>query len=191
MEIFKSKNIMRLCILGGFDDNTSPLLQNQAEDLALAMAGAHIGLTCMGNAGALITRIAQVTKAHGGNVICVLPPFFTQNERLRDLADEQMPAKDLHEIKLHLFNLSAGVIVLPGDIGTLDILLEYLTWMQRVHQSSKPVYLVNEGLFWESLLQVFVRMQNESFLPKDFHTRYKLVAELRHVLPDFQSIYLQ
>lgn len=182
---------MRLCILGGLDGEASSLLQDQGDDLAMAMAGAGIGLVCIGNAGELITRIAQVIKAHGGCVTCVLPRFITPNERLLRLANEQVSAKDLQESKMLLFNLSAGVIVLPGDIGTLDILSEYLTWMQRVHQSSKPVYLVNEGLFWEPLLQVFERMQNESFLPQNFHTRYKLTAELRYILPDFQHTYRQ
>jgi len=182
-------DIKRLCILGGIDRETSSSLQNQANDLAVAMARAGIGLSCMANAGELITHIAQIIKTHGGNVSCVLPDSIIWNEHLLHIADEHVPAKDLQEGKMFLFRLSAGVIALPGDIRMLDILSEYLTWIQRLHYTSKPVYLVNEGSFWELLLQVFEHMENESFLPQNFHSRYRILTELREVLPDFQQTY--
>ncbi len=188
MSLSDSRNSKHLGIIGGFDGHASPAMQVQAKEMAFAMARDGIGLACMANAGDLITQIAETVKKQGGYVTCILTQLIPHNEHLLCLADEKISSLHLHESKMHLYNLSAGLIVLPGDIETLDILSEYLTWMQRVHQSSKPVYLVNERDYWEPLLQLFERMQSESFLPSNFHSRYKLIAGLRDIFMTFDSL---
>lgn len=175
-----------LCLLGGFDEGTSPKLLHQAGELAINMAKANIGLTCLSNGGDIITRVAQVIKENGGLVTCVVSNFLYRNEQLLNFSDNIIHSKDLQECKMLLFNLSTGFIMFPGQIEMLDVLSEYLTWMQRVHESTKPVYLINRELFWEPLLQMFERMKTESFLPENFHTRYNVFSDLNSVLSDFK-----
>ena len=182
--------LKRLCILGDIN-RVDQYLDDSAKNLAMSMVEAKIGLVCQGNASGLISRIARTIREKGGDITCVKPISHSQNKRLFEIADQCLVTKDIHECKMQLFNVSDGFIVLPGTLCTLDILMEYFTWMQRVHQSSKPVYIININGFWDLLLQMFKRMENEIFLPQNFDSRYIMLNDLQNIIPHFQNTLLK
>jgi uncharacterized protein (TIGR00730 family) len=179
-----NKNLKRLCVLSDLNIGVNQRLEESAINLAMAMAEAKIGLVCRGGASGLIDLIAKTLKEHGGHVTCVASGSC--NEQIFDEADEYFLTDSLHECKMLLFNISDGFVVLPGGVGTLEVLMEYLTWMQRIYQA-KPVYIVDTEGFWKFLFRMFEHMHNESFLPHNFNTRYILLDNIIDVVPHFQS----
>lgn len=182
--VLSNKKSKRLCVLGDLNSGFNQCLEESAISLAIAVAEAKIGLVCRGGASGLMRVIAKTSKEHGGHVTSVV--CRSGNEQIFDEADENFLTNDLHECKMLLFNISDGFVVLPGGAGTLEVLMEYLTWIQRVYQS-KPVYIVNIGGWWNPLLRMFEHMHDEYFLPHDFYMRYILLDNINNVVSNFQS----
>jgi uncharacterized protein (TIGR00730 family) len=83
-----------------------------------------------------------------------------------------------------MFNLSDGFVALPGGVGTLEELVEQLTWTQLGHHD-KPVFIVNTAGYWDLLLQMFDRMRDQLFIRPELETRYIVVDDVEQVVPEF------
>jgi uncharacterized protein (TIGR00730 family) len=85
---------------------------------------------------------------------------------LKDVPDLRVTA-DMHERKRTMFELSDAFVALPGGIGTLEEVVEMMTWAQ-LDQHKKPILIANIDGFWDSLIKLFERMTEEGFLHKAF-----------------------
>jgi hypothetical protein len=83
-----------------------------------------------------------------------------------------------------MFNLSDGFVALPGGVGTLEELVEQLTWAQLGHHE-KPIYIVNTAGYWDLLLQMFDRMREQLFIRPSLETPYIVVDNVENVVPEF------
>ena len=75
---------------------------------------------------------------------------------------------------------------LPGGVGTLEELVEQLTWAQLGHHD-KPIYIVNTAGYWDLLLQMFDRMREQHFIRPGLEVPYIVVENVENVVPDFLS----
>jgi hypothetical protein len=179
-----NNKLKRLCVLSDLNSGVHQRLEASAIRLAVAMAEANIGLVCRGGVRGLISIIAKTSKEHGGHVTCVAPRSC--GEQMFEGADEYLLSDSLHECKMLLFDISDGFVVLPGGVVTLEVLMEYLTWIQRIHQS-KPVFIIDLEGYWRFLFKMFEHMRHEAFLPHNFDMRYILLDDVINVVPNFQS----
>ncbi|PZR39737.1 MAG: hypothetical protein DI538_06180 [Azospira oryzae] len=145
--------------------------------LAGAMVNANIGLICLGNGGRLITQIAAAIRSLNGHITCITTVSQPVNRDLLRLADAVVTSGDFHDCKMEIFRRSSSLLVIPGGLVIFDILMEYLTWMQRVFYK-KPVFIVESGTSWKSFSAILDRMEQEQFMPANFKDRYTLVASL-------------
>jgi uncharacterized protein (TIGR00730 family) len=166
-----SDSMKRLCVLSDFSGDANRDLEDSAINLAIAMAEARIGLVCQGGSNGLTRLIAETVKRRRGHVTSVALHSRGGVRDRFDKADELILQNSLHECKRALYEISDAFAVLPGGVGTLEVLMEYLTWMQRGRQR-KPVYIINFHGYWDPLFQVFDHMDQELFLPVDFGIRY-------------------
>ena len=97
--------------------------------------------------GAVATSVLD----HGGIVTGIIPDFLTSRENALKRVQEMIVTPDMHERKRLMFERSDAFVALPGGIGTLEELVEQLTW-QQLGRHSKPVLLANIDGFWEPLL---------------------------------------
>lgn len=181
-----SKNHKRLCILCDSDSINDTSFESTVLSLALDMVEAKIGLVYGGKTCDLMDTMAQTIKDYGGHVTGVVSTYHQEKKLGFKNYDERYETHNFHESKMLIYKLSSGIVALPGGINTLDILMEYLTWMQRGLEP-KPVYIVNNKGFWNSLLQMFDHMQAESFLPDDFKERYILKQNAKNIVSDFKK----
>ncbi|MDJ1473224.1 LOG family protein [Xanthocytophaga flava] len=179
----------RLCVIGDQPTKIDQNLKESVSHLAKEMIKAEIGLVHHIIKNDLIDLIAETIKVQGGHVTNFELSTSIQNTKFLDPADEYFSVDSLHECKMRMFQNSDGLIVLPGGVGTLEVLMEYLTWLQRIYQS-KPVYLINLDGYWSLLIQLFENMETEQFLPYNFNSRYVLLNNLIDVVPTFQSTYI-
>ena len=117
------------------------------------MAKDGIGLVYGGGGLGLMGEIAHSVLQHGGRVTGIIPAFLSEKERMLRDATELIVVDDMHERKKLMFDKSDAFVALPGGIGTLEELVEQLTWAQ-LGRHAKPIVLVNIDGFWSPLLEL-------------------------------------
>ncbi len=137
-----------------------------AEKLGKLLAQHHIRLVNgAGNLG-LMRSVADAALADGGEVTGVIPTFMVeQNWHHRGLT-ELIQVESMHERKQLMASLSDAVIALPGGCGTLEELLEIITWKQ-LGLYLNPIVILNIDGFFTPLLQMLETAINENFMRKE------------------------
>ena len=103
------------------------------------MAEAQIGLVYGGGGNGLMGAVAQTVRDFGGHVTGIIPASLLEIENALETINERFVTNGFHERKMLMFNLSDGFVALPGGVGTLEELVEQLTWTQLGHHD-KPVF---------------------------------------------------
>ena len=95
---------------------------------------------------------------------------------------ELVVTKDMHERKRTMFERADGFVALPGGIGTLEEVVEMLTWGQ-LGQHCKPVVLADIGGFWRPLVDLLAHMRSEGFIRSGFEVDYRVATSVGDILP--------
>src|ERR1700740_301941 len=126
--------------------------------------------------------VASSVIEHGGAATGIIPEFLTAKERPRRLAQEQIVTRDMHERKAAMFERADAFVALPGGIGTLEELVEQLTWAQ-LGQHRKPILLANIAGFWDPLLELIDHMNALGFLHSFSRLNYLISDNVEDILP--------
>ena len=123
------------------------------------------GYTLVNGGGARGLMAAAIEGAHsaGGHIIGVLPHFMIERGWAHEKLTECIDTPSMHVRKHTMASLSCAAVALPGGIGTLDELCEMMTWHQ-LKLFSGPVVIVNVDGFFDPLLEMFARMQEQHFM---------------------------
>jgi len=176
------RGIRNICVYCGSNAGTNPAYASAARDLGAMMAGDGIGLVYGGGGLGLMGELARSVLAHGGRVTGIIPAFLSKKERMLRDADELIVVEDMHQRKKLMFDRSDAFVALPGGIGTLEELVEQLTWAQ-LGRHAKPIVLVNIDGFWEPLLALFSHMREEAFIRRDMDVPFITVDRTADVIP--------
>ena len=141
----------------------NPAYLEAASALGRGLAEAGIGLVYGGATVGMMGAVANAALAAGGEVIGVLPEVLSSREIGHTGLTELIATASMHERKAKMLELSDAVIALPGGFGTLDELMEAVTWAQLgIHD--KPCVLVNVLGYYEGLLAFLDTAVREGFL---------------------------
>ena len=168
------------CRLGRLCPDCSP--GDAADQLGSAIAAAGIGLVFGGGDSGLMGRVARAVLAGGGRVTGIIPKFLIKRENTLLNAQELIVVDDMHQRKQMMFDRADAFVALPGGIGTLEELVEQLTWVQLARHR-KPVLLADIGGFWRPLLALIAHMHNLGFLREGFDVHYLVAEKIEDVLP--------
>ena len=171
-----------ICVYCGSNTGKDPAYAATARALGRQMAEAGVGLVYGGGGLGLMGEIARSVLAHNGHVTGIIPEFLSKNERMLRAADELIVVKDMHVRKQLMFDKSDAFVALPGGIGTLEELVEQLTWAQ-LGRHKKPIVLLNAKGFWAPLLSLLQHMSREQFIRPDMDVRFITVDNAEAVLP--------
>jgi uncharacterized protein (TIGR00730 family) len=155
--------IKTVCVYCGSGPGTNPRFIEAAIALGKALAENGVGLVYGGGSIGLMGAVATATLDHGGTVTGIIPDFLTKRENALGRSQELIVTHDMHERKRLMFERSDAFVALPGGIGTLEELVEQLTW-QQLGRHSKPILLANIENFWEPLLELFAHMRATAFI---------------------------
>lgn len=180
----KQKKTKRLCVYCGSGAGRDPRFKAAAAKLGRAMAEAGIGLVYGGGGNGLMGTVASAVRDRGGHVTGIIPASLLELENALDNINERYVTNGFHERKMLMFNLSDGFVALPGGVGTLEELVEQLTWAQLGHHD-KPVFIVNTAGYWDLLLQLFDRMREQLFIRPGLDLPYIVVDDAEDVVPEF------
>ena len=171
-----------ICVFCGSGPGRNPAYVAAAQKLGRAMAEAGIRLIYGGGSLGLMGEVARSVLQHGGKVTGIIPSFLSEKERMLRDVDELIITKDMHERKRLMFERSDAFVALPGGIGTLEELVEQLTWSQ-LGQHDKPIILANIDRFWEPFRSLLAHMREDQFIRPGLEVRFIVVEKVEDVLP--------
>jgi uncharacterized protein (TIGR00730 family) len=178
----KMSAIRNICVYCGSSVGADERFSEAADELGRALAAEGIGLVYGGGGDGLMGRLARSTLAAGGYVTGIIPSFLIRKEHALTAAQEMIVVEDMHERKQIMFDRADAFVALPGGIGTLEELVEQMTWAQ-LDRHAKPVLIANVGGFWRPLLALFAHMNQEGFIRGGFELRYLVAEKIEDVLP--------
>lgn len=146
------------------------------------MATAGIGLVYGGGSLGLMGEIARSVLAGGGRVTGIIPAFLSKKERMLRDVNELIVVEDMHQRKRLMFEKSDAFVALPGGIGTLEELVEQLTWSQ-LGQHTKPIVLANIEGFWDPFQALLAHMRTEAFIRPGLEVRFTVVDSAEKIVP--------
>ncbi len=152
-----------ICVYCGSSPGASPEYAGAAREMGQLLAGEDIKLVYGGGHTGLMGAVADAVLHAGGHVTGVIPESLMERELGHQNVSELLVVKTMHERKALMAELAGGFIALPGGFGTLEELLEILTWAQ-LDMHHKPCGLLNTAGFYDPLLQMFQHARDEEFL---------------------------
>jgi len=178
--------LLNICVYCGSANGTEPHFVKAAEEMGERIAAAGHGLVYGGGDNGLMGRVARATLASGGRVVGIIPDFLKRRESMLHEAQELVVVPDMHTRKRMMFERADAFVALPGGVGTLEELVEQLTWVQ-LGRHTKPVVIADIGGFWRPLLSLFAHMRASGFIRQEFELRYLVAERVADVLPMIES----
>ncbi|HUI32430.1 MAG TPA: TIGR00730 family Rossman fold protein [Dysgonamonadaceae bacterium] len=133
-------------------------------------------ITCINGGGnlGLMGAIIDSVLLHGGKVKGVIPQFMVDSGWSHQELTEQIVTSTMHERKQKMAELSDAVIAMPGGVGTLEELLEIITWKQ-LGLYKHPIIILNINNYYKPLLEMFENMIEENFMHKRYRNLWRVV----------------
>ena len=142
----------RVAVYCGSADGNNPAFLAEARALGTAIAAAGLGVVYGGANAGLMGAVADSALAAGAEVIGVLPEILAGREIAHTGLTRLETVATMHQRKARMVALADAFLILPGGYGTLDEMLEIVTWSQlRLH--AKPCILINTLGYWNGLLE--------------------------------------
>lgn len=180
--------IRKICVYCGSGSGRNPVFAKAARALGRDLAEAGMGLVYGGGSLGLMGEVARSVLRHGGHVTGIIPGFLSEREQMLIEAPELIVVDDMHQRKHLMFVKSDAFVALAGGLGTLEELVEQLTWSQ-LGRHVKPIVLANIDGFWDPLLVQFERMREEHFIRPGLELKVIVVDRIAEVIPAIEKAY--
>jgi uncharacterized protein (TIGR00730 family) len=178
--------IKTVCVYCGSGPGTNPHFIESAKAFGKALAESGIRLVYGGGSLGIMGAVASSVLDHGGMVTGIIPDFLKLRENALKRVQEMIVTPDMHERKRLMFEHSDAFVALPGGIGTLEELVEQLTW-QQLGRHSKPVLLANIDGFWEPLFALLSHMRETQFIRQGLSVDILKADRVDDILPRLQA----
>ena len=171
--VMKMNQINSVCVYSASSTKIDAVYFQAAEALGRLLAGHHIRLiNGAGNLG-LMRSVADAVLKSGGEVTGVIPHFMVEQNWHHTGLTELIEVESMHERKQKMANLSDSIIALPGGCGTLEELLEIITWKQ-LGLYLNPIIVLNVNGFFDPLLEMFEKAIEENFMRQQHRDIWKV-----------------
>ncbi|XP_024985376.1 cytokinin riboside 5'-monophosphate phosphoribohydrolase LOG7 [Cynara cardunculus var. scolymus] len=184
----------RICVFCGSSSGKKPSYQEAAIELGKELVERRIDLVYGGGSVGLMGLVSQAVHDGGRHVLGVIPRTLMPREITGETVGEVKAVADMHERKAEMARQADAFIALPGGYGTLEELLEVITWAQlKIHH--KPVGLLNVEGYYNSLLSFIDKAVDEGFISPTARriivsapTAKQLVRQLEEFVPEYDEI---
>jgi uncharacterized protein (TIGR00730 family) len=173
--------LRRICVYCGSGPGSDPAYAAAARRFGQILADNRIGLVYGGGSVGLMGELSEAVLDHGGEAIGVIPAFLVRREHARERGQVVVTA-DMHERKQRMFELADAFVALPGGVGTLEELVEQMTWAQ-LGRHKKPILLFNIKKFWDPLCALLDHMTELQFIRPGLEIKYLVTERVDEILP--------
>lgn len=171
-----------VCVYCGSGHGANPAYAESARILGQTLAKSGLGLVYGGGSLGLMGEVARATLEAGGHVTGIIPAFLTEREHMLKDVNDLIVTRDMHERKQLMFDNASAFVALPGGIGTLEELVEQLTWSQ-LGRHTKPIVVANIANFWTPFLSLLSHMRGETFIRPGLEVGFTVVNDAAEIVP--------
>jgi len=171
-----------VCVYCGSGKGLNSAYAIAARKLGKALADHDIRLVYGGGSLGLMGEVARATLGAGGKVTGIIPEFLGAREMMLKDVDELIVVENMHVRKQLMFDRADAFVALPGGIGTLEELVEQLTWSQ-LGRHSKPIVVANIEGFWDPFLKLLEHMKRETFIRSGLDVHFTVVDTAEEIVP--------
>ncbi|MEO0542889.1 MAG: TIGR00730 family Rossman fold protein [Pseudomonadota bacterium] len=178
-------DLRSICVYCGSSPGDDPSYTAAAYRLGETIAGAKLRLVYGGGTKGLMGAVAQGVMDRGGQVLGIIPEFLMSKEATEKALgklDELVVTEDMHERKHRMFEESDAFVTLPGGIGTLEEVIEIMTWAQ-LGRHEKPIVLANFGGFWDPLIDLLDHMRSAKFIHTGHRVQPLVLDQAEDIVP--------
>lgn len=176
--------IKRVCVFCASSTDCDVSYFNEAGKLGQSLAREGYEIIYGGGKVGLMGAVAQSALSEGGKIIGIVPSFL---QNLGNYGITQLRVvKTLSERKSIMLNESDCIVALPGGVGTLDEILEAITW-KLLGIIDSPIYIINTNNFFNPLLEMLDRTIEEKFMNEKYRTLWKVVPSVEEFLHDINN----
>ena len=179
------KNLISVCVYCGSGLGANPIHAEAARILGQSMADAGVRLIYGGGSVGLMGTLARSVLDAGGSVTGIIPGFLQSRERPMADLTELVVTDDMHARKMLMFERADAFVALAGGVGTLEELVEQMTWSQ-LGRHQKPVLLANIAGFWDPLIRLLDAMRREKFIRSDLEVSVLVAKQAEDIVPMLQ-----
>ncbi|MEO0398204.1 MAG: TIGR00730 family Rossman fold protein [Pseudomonadota bacterium] len=168
-----------LCVYCGSKFGDDPVYAEAAKALGAATAARGWRLVYGGGKLGLMGAAAGAARDAGGAVFGVIPKFLVELEGILDGVEHKV-VDTMHERKMLMFEEADAILTLPGGIGTLEEVIETVSWA-RLQLHRKPIILLNANEYWTPLKAMFDHIVEKGFADKELLQDIRLVTNVDDV----------
>ena len=178
--------IESICVYCASGPGNNPAFMDAATKLGRILAENRIRLVYGGGSVGLMGALAEAVLDHGGAVTGVIPDFLVNREHMLLRVQERVITRDMHERKWVMFERADAFVALPGGIGTLEELVEQLTWAQ-LGRHKKPILILNVARFWDPLCVLLEQMEKLDFIRANLPVNLLVAEQVEEILPKLEE----
>jgi uncharacterized protein (TIGR00730 family) len=176
--------IRSVCVYCGSSPGRDGAYLRAGTALGRALGEAGLRLIYGGGTKGIMGAVANGASAAGGKVTGIIPRFLMNKEATESALgqlDELIVTDNMHERKHTMFEKSDAFVALPGGIGTVEEIVEVMTWAQLGHHR-KPIVFANVLGFWNPMLTLIEHMRAEGFIHTGHLVQPLVVEDPRHIV---------
>lgn len=172
--------IKKVCVYCASSTKINSLYAETARKLGRILAENDLELIFGGGSIGLMAVLADSVLENGGRAVGVIPRFMVEMGWQHDGLTELVLTETMHERKLKMAELADAVVALPGGFGTMEELLEIITWKQLgIH--TLPIVIVNTNGYYNHLLAQFSQAADELFVRSEHLEMWSVVNDADEV----------
>jgi len=173
-----------VCVFCGSSTGRDPAYLEGARAFGRSLARENIRLVYGGGHVGMMGALSESVHGAGGKVLGIIPKFLVSRERADQGHVQLKIVGDMHERKRMMAEECEAFVALPGGIGTLEELVEQLTWIQ-LDRHKKPMLLANFNGFWNPLIELFEHFDRQKFIHGG--VRYLVADRPEDIVPKLRT----
>ncbi len=178
--------VKTFCIYAASSNKVANVYLEAAAGLGKTLAENKIRCMYGGGHAGLMGALADAMMQNGGEITGVIPQFMVEQSWHHTGLNNLVVTQTMHERKAYMAAIADAAIALPGGVGTLDELMEIITWKQLCI-FSKPVIIVNINGYFDPLIQMFEKAIAENFMRVEHGSIWQVVNRIEDVLPAIEN----
>ncbi len=171
-----------ICVYCASSTQIKPTFFDAAERLGKIFAETGLSVVFGGGCSGLMGKLADTIMAENGKITGIIPRFMIDEEWHHPNLSELIVVETMHERKALMAEMADAVVALPGGCGTLEELLEAITWKQLGIMSS-PIVILNTNGYYDPLIEMLHRAVEEKFMREIHKNMWMVVSTPEEVIP--------
>lgn len=182
----ESSAIASVCVFCGSSNAADPAYLEAAAAFGRILASEDVRLVYGGGGVGLMGACAKAAHGAGGRVLGVIPEFLQRREVVYE-AVETIVVPNMHERKRRMFEESDAFVILPGGVGTLEEVIELMSW-RRLALHAKPIVFFDQGGYWRPLFDLIRHTVDHHLTPAEFLDTWRAADRVEDILPQVRAM---